>query len=193
MNTKAILTSIAKALKETGDFFSIVKTNREINEAKGEIKRIELKRKELEIPKPQTNKVFIVHSGIEDKYKLKVCMQFVRNTLHLEPVVFLAEKHRYNPLYSFDNLARECSAAIIIYTTDPETQFPRRNIMLELGYFIGKFSNLKIRRIVILYGEDSIIASELYEIPHIKHYRSIKKSFFELQSEFKSWGFKIDN
>ena len=193
MNTKAILTSISKALKETGDFFNIIKSNREIKEAKEEIKRIELKRKELEIPKPQTNKVFIVHGGIEDRYKLSVCKQFVKDTLHLEPVVFLPEKHRYNPLYSFDNLAKECSAAIIIYTTDPETQLPLQNVILELGYFIGKFSNLKIRRIVILCGEGSIVASEFKEISSIYYFKSIRKKFYNLKYKFESWGFKIDN
>ncbi|MEI6752963.1 MAG: hypothetical protein WCK78_07325 [Paludibacter sp.] len=93
MNTKAILTSIAKALKETGDFFNIIKSNREIKESKKEMEKIHLQLKEFELKKPQTNKVFIVHGGKKDRLKLKLCMEFVKDTLHLEPIVFLSEKN----------------------------------------------------------------------------------------------------
>lgn len=135
------------------------------------------------------NKVFIIYEGKEDAYKLKLCIKFLKDTLNLEPIVYKPSRSGFqtNALSSFERLSRDCSAAIVILSADIETRIIKQSILLELGYFLGKFHNKKERKIIILHKLYTSIPSDFYGIPSITYHKSIKETFFQLKSQFKYW------
>src|SRR5659263_228195 len=110
---------------------------------------------EVELYKPLNNKVYIIHGGKEDAYKLKLCIKFLNESLDLEPIVHKPSRSSFyfSALSLFDKVCKDCSAAIVIFSSDIiETQAVKQNILLEFGYFLGKFQNEKERKIIILYN-----------------------------------------
>jgi predicted nucleotide-binding protein len=180
-------------LKELGSTLNIRKNIRpivlKIREVRIKSRRRILSLNEIESNWPQNNKVFIIYEGKEDAYKLKLCIKFLKNTLDLEPVVHKPSRNSFqiNALSSFERLGRDCSAAIVILSTDIETQAVKQNILLEIGYFLGKFHKEKERKIIILHKLYTSIPSDLYDIPCITYHKSIRETFYQLRSQFRYW------
>jgi predicted nucleotide-binding protein len=149
----------------------------------------ELELSEVELYKPLNNKVYIIHGGKEDAYKLKLCIKFLNDSLDLEPIVHKPSRSSFyfSALSLFDKVCKDCSAAIVIFSSDMETQAVKQNISLELGYFLGKFQNEKDRKIIILYNRDTVVPSDFYGIPCIAYSKSVKETFFQLKSQFRYW------
>lgn len=180
-------------LKELGSTLKISKNIRpivlKIREVRIKSKRRILGLNEIESDWPQNNKVFIIYEGKEDAYKLKLCIKFLKDTLDLEPIVHKPSKNSFqiNALSSFERLGKDCSAAVVILSTDIETQAVKQNILLEIGYFIGKFHKEKERKIIILHKIYTSIPSDLYNIPCITYQKSIRETFYQLKSQFRYW------
>lgn len=177
--------------KELGSTLNIQPLLLKIREVRIKTKRKIVGLDEIESDYSLNDKVFIIHGGKEDAYKLKHCIKFLKDTLGLEPVVYKPSRYSFqiNAFSSFDKLRRDCSAAIVILSTDTETQAVKQNILLELGYFLGKFHKEKERKIIILHKPYENIPSEFYGIPRVSYHRSIKETFFQMKSQFRYWGF----
>lgn len=183
-------------LKDLGSTLNLRKNIRpivlKIQAVRAKSKRRNLGLNAIESDYFQSDKVYIVYGGgKQDEYKVRHCIKFLKNTLDLEPIVYKPPKNEFfrNTLFSFDRLARDCSAAIVILSTDIETQAIKPNILLELGYFLGKFHKEKERKIIILHKRYEHIPAEFYGIPCISYHRSIKETFYQLKSQFRYWHF----
>jgi len=178
-------------LKELGSSLNIRQIILKIQKVRVKTKRKIVGLNEIESDWPQNNKVFIIYKGKEDAYKLKLCIKFLKDTLDLEPIVYKpsGNSFRINALSSFEKLGRDCSAVIVIFPADIETQVVKQNILLEIVYFFGKFYKEKERKIIILHKLYTSIPSDFYGIPCISYHKSIKETFYHLKSQFRYWGF----
>jgi len=176
-------------LRELGSTLNIRPIVLKIREVRIKSKRRLLGLDEIKSDWQQNNKVFIIYEGKEEAYKLKLCIKFLKDTLDLEPIVYKPSKNNFrtNALSSFERLGRDCSAAIVILSTDIETQAVKQNILLEIGYFLGKFHKEKERKIIILHKLYTSIPSDLYDIPCITYHKSIRETFYQLKSQFRYW------
>jgi len=180
-------------LKELGSTLNIRENIRPIVLKIQEV-RIKSKRKLLGLSQIESNwlpnnKVFIIYEGKEEAYKLKLCIKFLKDTLDLEPIVYKPSRNSFqvNALSSFERLSRDCSAAVVILSADIETRAIKQSILLELGYFLGKFHKEKERKIIILHKLFTRIPFEFYGIPCITYQKSIRETFFQLKSQFRYW------
>jgi predicted nucleotide-binding protein len=215
---KSFLNIVGALLKKLGAMLNIYKQWKLYSQ---EMKELELKSKqytsELEFlraqsiaqkpEKPKNNKVFIAHGGKKDSYKLKTCVDFLKNELQLEPIVPKYSKNRFNysTISTFNELREDCSAAIILSTLDIENQSAEENelsdtlyvedqllsnnALFECGYFIGKFHKEKQCRVIILKSYFIKIPDELYGINYLSFHKSIRETFYQLKNEFERWGF----
>ena len=141
-----------------------------------------------------SNKVFVVH-GHDDVARLELC-RLLKDDLGLEPVVL-----QENPnssletiISKFERLAKECSAAVILFTPDDKTaennNRTRQNVILELGYFLGKFHAEKERRIIILKKGEIEIPSDILGVLYLEYHKNIKEAFYDLKKQFDHWNYK---
>jgi len=215
LKNKSFLNTVGALLKKLGASLNIYKKWKLYSQ---ELKELELKSKEYKLKfaaleaqriaeKPKNNKVFIVHGGKRDSYKLKLCVDFLKNELQLEPIVpkYSKDKLDFSAIYTFNQLREDCSAAIILSTPAIENQSSEENelfntfytenlplsdnLLFECGYFIGKFHKDKQFRVIILKSHSIKIPDELHGIKCISFYKSTKETLFSLKNEFKSWGF----
>jgi len=169
-------------LKELGSALNIRPIVLKIQEMKMKIKskRKIFKSNEIESDWTQNNKVVIIYEGKEAAYKLKLCTKFLKDTLNLEPIVYKPSRNNFqiNALSSFERLSRDCSAAIVIFSADIETQAIKQSILLELGYFLGKFHKEKNRKIIILHKIYASIPSDFMAFPVLPIKNRLEKLFF---------------
>lgn len=187
--SKINLCSMTVLLKKLNSVLNLKPVLLKIQEVRVKSKRRILGLNKIESNWPPNNKVFIIYEGKEDTYKLKLCIKFLKDTLDLEPIVYRPSRNSFqiNTLSSFERLGKDCSAAIVILSTDIETQAVKQNILLEIGYFLGKFHKEKERKIIILHKLYTSIPSDLYDIPCITYHKSIRETFYQLKSQFRYW------
>ena len=95
----------------------------------------------------KTRKVFIIHGRDEDlKNKVELLFDNVDvdyTALHLE------EDMTGTLIEKFTSEAETCDYAVALFSPDDETKDgelrPRQNVILELGYFLGKLGKEKVR------------------------------------------------
>jgi len=146
---------------------------------------------EFKSHEPQTDKVYIIHGGKPDAYRLKTCMNFLEKTLGLEPVVYKPSRYDFNrnSITAFETIAKDCSAAIVIFTPDEQTQMINQNMLVEIGYFYGKFQLERERKIIILYKNGVNNPFNSQGITRISYNRSVRETFFQIKSQFRYWKF----
>jgi predicted nucleotide-binding protein len=144
---------------------------------------------EFKSHEPQTDKVYIIHGGKPDAYRLKTCMNFLEKTLGLEPVVYKPSRYDFNrnSITAFETMAKDCSAAIMILAPDKQTI--DQNMLLEFGYFYGKFHKDRERKIIILYNSHINYNLTFSQVSRITYHHSIKQTFYQLESQLKHWKF----
>lgn len=193
MKNKSIFYSIRTFIKELVSYLNIVKQIKleiqKTRDLKFRRKQLESEFKELTSSLPQNNKVFIVTCGTRDSQKLRLCINFLRNNLKLEPV-YLSEAHIRNHSnfnISFYTLAKDCSAAVIIFNHDFEDEKIKERVIYQLGYFTGKFE--KEKRVIVINRRGSVFPPQFTGVPVTYYHRFFKDTYWDLHSHFKAWGF----
>jgi len=135
-------------------------------------------------------KIFIVH-GHDDNAKLEI-KNLLKNDFELEPVI-LQEKTNESLetiISKFERLAKDCSVAIVLFTPDDLSDGKyraRQNVVLELGYFLGKFRNDSTRKIIVIKNGDIEIPSDIAGVIYLEYIKGIKEIFYDLRKQFESW------
>ncbi|WP_321288282.1 nucleotide-binding protein [uncultured Sunxiuqinia sp.] len=140
-----------------------------------------------------SKKVFVVH-GHDDKARLELC-KLLKDDLGVEPVILQDEPNLTveTIISKFERLAKECSAALILFTPDDNAEGKsraRQNVILELGYFLGKFQGQENRRIAIIKTGDIEIPSDISGVLYLEYLKNIKEIFYDLKKQFETWGYK---
>jgi len=195
---KLDLSDIHHNLKQIGLdkrlLLDFTKESRQIRDTKPE----KLEEKSIEtktIPKVRVDskKVFIVH-GHDDKARLELS-KIIKDDLGLEPIVLQDEPNLTveTIIVKFERLAKDCSSAIILFTPDDNANGKlraRQNVILELGYFLGKFHDDKERRIVIIKTGDIEIPSDISGVLYLEYIKNMKEVFYDLKKQFEIWGYR---
>ena len=115
--------------------------------------------------KNDSNKIFIVH-GHDEEMKEKVAR--LLSKLHLEPIILHEMPDNGKTIIEkIECYANEVNFAVILFTPDDEGQKRgtdqlktrgRQNVVLEYGYFIGKYGR---DRVVVLYKDVEELPSDI--------------------------------
>ncbi|MCL3781383.1 hypothetical protein EMN47_13415 [Prolixibacteraceae bacterium JC049] len=143
--------------------------------------------------KADSKKVFIVH-GHDDKARLELS-KLLKDDLGMEPVILQDEPNLTveTIISKFERLAKECSAALVLFTPDDNAEGKfraRQNVILELGYFLGKYQGDENRRIGIIKTGDVEIPSDISGVLYLEYFKSMKEIFYDLKKQFETWGYK---
>lgn len=142
--------------------------------------------------------VFIVH-GHDDKLKLELAR--ILRKLRLNPIILseqpdkgktIIEKLEQNSLnigYVFvlltpDDMVASSSENL----NSPHVLRARQNVILELGYFIGKLGREKV---CCLYKNQVELPSDIHGIIYQKLGKSVDECFMDITKELKAIGYKI--
>ncbi|WP_051199670.1 TIR domain-containing protein [Christiangramia echinicola] len=136
-------------------------------------------------------KVFIVH-GHDDAARMELA-KIIKNDLCLEPIILQEEPNVSieTIISKFERLAKDCSSALILFTPDDEANGKlraRQNVILELGYFLGKFHDSENRKIAIIKQGDIEIPSDISGVLYLEYHKNIKEIFYDLKKQFETWG-----
>lgn len=197
-STKLDFTSVHHNLKELGltekRLLAFTKESRKIRDSKPDkIEESHIKTKKAKEIKLDNKKVFIVH-GHDDKARLELA-KIIKDDLGLEPVILQEEPNVSieTIIAKFERLAKDCSSALILFTPDDNANGKlraRQNVILELGYFLGKFQDSENRRIAIIKNGDIEIPSDISGVLYLEYFKNIKEIFYDLQKQFETWGIK---
>lgn len=141
------------------------------------------------------NEIFIVH-GHDEVSKLGLA-RMLENDLQLKAVILHEQPNQGKTI--IEKLERYSSGpgyAIVILTPDDVggenkeppvlSPRPRQNVVLELGYFIGKLGR---DRVCVLHKGNVEIPSDISGVLFIQFKESINEVYFELTKELKHAGF----
>jgi len=185
-------------LKKNGlsdkEVLEFTKETRKIRDSKPEkINETQIEKKNKKEIKLDNKKVFIVH-GHDDKARLELS-RIIKDDLNLEPIV-IQEKPNVSIetiISKFERLAKDCSSALILFTPDDNANGKfraRQNVILELGYFLGKFQDKENRKIAIIKNGDIEIPSDISGVLYLEYQKNIKEIFYDLKKQFEVWGIK---
>lgn len=142
-----------------------------------------------------TRKVFIVH-GHDEEAKLNVA-RFIEK-LNLIPVILAEQPNEGKTIIEKFEKHSDVGYAIVLLTPDDicfykndktkQTPRARQNVILELGYFIGKLSRAKVSA---LYKDSVELPSDIHGIVYIAMDTSDGWKL-KLAQEMKQAGMKID-
>jgi predicted nucleotide-binding protein len=162
-------------------------------EAKGIAAEISSKQQEVQFK--QTKKVFIVHG--HDNESKEITARFIEK-LGLEPIILHEQPNSGRTIIEKFEVYSDVSFAIVLLTPDdiggpsitPNEQKPRarQNVVLELGYFMGKLGR---QRVCALYKSNVEIPSDFQGVLYIELDQpgAWRK---KLAQEFVQVGFSID-
>lgn len=197
-STKLDFTSIHHNLKQLGlaekNILAFTKESRKIRDSKPQkIEESRINTKKTKEIKLDNKKVFIVH-GHDDKARLELA-KIIKDDLGLEPVILQEEPNVSieTIIAKFERLARDCSSALILFTPDDNANGKfraRQNVILELGYFLGKFQDSEKRRIAIIKKGKIEIPSDISGVLYLEYFKNIKEIFYDLKKQFEAWGIK---
>ncbi|MAE84142.1 MAG: hypothetical protein CMB80_15470 [Flammeovirgaceae bacterium] len=141
-------------------------------------------------------KVFLVH-GHDEETKLKL-KDFLTSELKLRPIILSDQINNSveTIIGKFEKSAAECSSAIILFTPDDKVEDryrARQNVILELGYFLGKFSHNKNRKIIIVKKGNIEIPSDIHGVIYLEFQQSIEELYFKLSKQYEAWNVNRDS
>lgn len=141
-----------------------------------------------------TKKVFVVH-GRDDIARLEL-VNLLKDDFKLEPIVLSNEPNDNieTIISKFERLAKDCSVAIVLFTPDDisgDFKRARQNVILELGYFLGKFHDTNNRRIIILKKGEIEIPSDISGVLYLEFSKAIKEVYYDLRKQFSHWGYSL--
>lgn len=197
-STKLDFQPIHHNLKQLGlsdkKLLEFTKESRKVRDSKPEkINETQIENKNKKKIKLDNNKVFIVH-GHDDRARLELS-KIIKDDLNLEPIVIQEEPNVSieTIIAKFERLAKDCSSALILFTPDDNANGKfraRQNVILELGYFLGKFQDTENRRIAIIKNGDIEIPSDISGVLYLEYQKNIKEIFYDLKKQFEAWGIK---
>jgi len=137
--------------------------------------------------------IFIVH-GHDDKLKLEVSS--ILSKLHLNPIILSEQPNEGKTIIEKFEKHSDVGFAIILLTGDDKGKISdseneqiraRQNVILEMGYFIGKLDR---NRVFPLYERGVELPSDLHGLV----YNPIESEGwkFNLVKELKTAGYKVD-
>jgi predicted nucleotide-binding protein len=139
--------------------------------------------------KRNLKKVFIIH-GHDELSRLK--LEKLLKEFNLLPIVLmdLPGESLGTIISKFEKEAGDCSTAIALFTPDDEMKIgssrPRQNVILELGYFMGRDRN-KERQIIVLKKSGTEGPSDINGVETINFEKSIDEVAHKLQNQLKHW------
>jgi len=140
------------------------------------------------------NKVFIVH-GHDDKARLEL-QNILKDDFGLKPIVLQDKPNESieTIISKFERLAKDCSVAIVLFTPDDLAEGKyraRQNVVLELGYFLGKFCNESSRRIIVIKNGEIEIPSDISGVIYLEYFKNMKELFLDLKRQFEAWDYQL--
>jgi len=141
-----------------------------------------------------SNKVFIVHGHAEaDRLKL---VKLLKDEMGLDPIIIQDETSTTleSILNKIERHADECHAAVVLLTPDDETSTgrrPRQNVVMELGYFLGRWRKSDIRRIVVIKKGELEVPSDISGVLYLQYLNEPEELHLKLSKQFRAWGFKL--
>jgi len=143
---------------------------------------------------PAGRRVFVVH-GHDEGARAEVCRLLER--LDLEPVVLHEQANAGRTIIEKFEEYAECSYTVVLLTPDdvgypggkPDEKQPRarQNVILELGYFLGKLGR---QRVCVLYKEDVEMPSDYQGVLYVSLERDDWQ--WKLAREMKKSGMDLD-
>jgi predicted nucleotide-binding protein len=144
-----------------------------------------------------TNDVFIVHGHDEE---MKQAVARTLNTLKLNPIILHEQPNRGATIIEKFERNTDVQFAIILLSPDdmafPKSEDcekarprPRQNVILELGYFVGKLSRDKV--FALKRGDDLELPTDISGIIYTP-YDSSGSWRFQLVKELKAIGYSVD-
>ena len=82
---------------------------------------------------------------------------------------------------AFEKATMSCEAVIVLLTPD-ENQYPRPNVMFEWGYFLGKYSQLERRNIIVIKQNGVKVPSDVNNV----FFFQIDSSIIEIYDELSA-------
>jgi predicted nucleotide-binding protein len=141
------------------------------------------------------NRVFIVHG--HDNEAKEVLARFIEK-MQLEPIILSEMPSEGKAIIDKFESNTNVGFAIVLLTPDEvafDKEYPenksnraRQNVILELGYFIGKLGRSKVR---VLYKKDVEIPSDYHGVEYIA-YDATGGWKLRLAAEMKNAGIQID-
>jgi len=196
VNRKFIYVSKSPA-EELQEFIEDVKNK--VNNLKQLVAKIsliksEIKETTISISESNTNKVFIVH-GHNNEVKVNVARTIEK--LGLEAIILHEQPNTGKTIIEKFEQHSDVSFAVVLLTDDDLGRSKkgedlktraRQNVILELGYFIGKLSR---NRVCPLYMPDVELPSDLHGLLYIEIDQA-ENWKFKLAKELREAGFNID-
>lgn len=149
--------------------------------------------KNIIVPKEITRekmRTFIVH-GHDEEAKLSL-KNYIQNTLKMEEPVILAEKASkgLTIIEKFEEYAEECKLIFVLLTpddkyTDNNNYRARQNVILEMGYFLGKLGR-KSGRIILLYKGKLELPNDISGIIYINIDNGIEAAGEQIRREIEN-------
>jgi predicted nucleotide-binding protein len=142
--------------------------------------------------------VFLVH-GHSDRIRDQIDL-YMTKELGVEVVVMRADPNSGHTLTEkFELAATRCSFAVVIITPDDEftmqdgnrVRRPRQNVILELGYFWGKFGRKKKIAIILDHVQNLEYPSDIDGVGWIPITSDLAETKSQLRRELQAAGIRI--
>lgn len=142
----------------------------------------------------KSKKVFVVHGhDIQTRDEL---IAILKDEFNLEPIVLMDKPHQGKTMIEkFENNSLDVGYAFIILSPDDagyslkKVELPkhraRENVILELGYFIGKLGRDKI---CCLRKGNTNVPSDLHGVGYVPFNEHVKEAYLDIKRELEASG-----
>ena len=179
-NMTKIFLAISRDIENTFHFEPILH--------KQKLNQVKINKKIIYYTRRKKMKIFIVH-GHDDSTKLEL-KNYIQNTLKLGEPIILAEKATagLTIIEKFEKYASGCDLVFVLLTPDDvygTEKRARQNVILEMGYFLGKLGR-KSGRVILLYKGNLDIPSDISGLIYIKIDSGIAAAGEEIRREISA-------
>lgn len=136
-------------------------------------------------------KVFIVH-GHDRESKLEL-EKFLKNDLNLNPVILSDQitDSIETIIGKLKRVAGDCYYSIVLFTPDDQTSDQKRrarqNVVLEFGYFLGRYGAIGDGKIIVVKNSQVEIPSDIKGVVYFEFSNHIREVFYDTGRHFKEW------
>ncbi len=188
------ISSIHENLKELGlkkrDLLEFQKEFRKVRDSRSASSKI---RSHVDL---DPKKVFVVHG--HDSIALRELEKFLKDDVDMNPIILQDQltETLETIIAKIERLAGECMYAVVLMTPDDETKDnqrrARQNVILELGYFIGRFKALGKGKVVLIKKGNIEKPSDIDGVIYYQYTNSIEEIFHRLNKQFDAWKKELD-